>query len=67
LTFSKNLALRTFSDEHFVVEQFTGTKFISEKLWLDNEDFFIVTMASLLTESPLLGNIMQQIMMRCQN
>lgn len=41
--FQQNLALRTFSDEHFVVEQFTGTKFISEKLWLDNEDFFIVT------------------------
>ncbi|HRT78210.1 MAG TPA: asparagine synthase-related protein [Paludibacteraceae bacterium] len=41
--FQQNLALRTFSDEHIVVEQFTGTKFISEKLWLDNEDFFIVT------------------------
>ena len=41
--FQQNLALRTFFDEHIVVEQFTGTKFISEKLWLDNEDFFIVT------------------------
>jgi len=41
--FQPTLELRTFSDEHIVVEQFTGTKLMSEKLWLDNEDFFIVT------------------------
>ena len=41
--FQQKLICRTYNSENLITEQYTGLKFLSEKLWINNSEFFIVT------------------------
>lgn len=41
--FQTPLTLRSIRSEHLQLEQYTSEKFLAEKLWIDKEDFLLVT------------------------
>lgn len=43
LHFQQELVLRNYNSNSMLVEQYTGKKFLTEKLWIDSPEFFIVT------------------------
>lgn len=42
-SFQGKHCLRRFESTQIAIEQYTAEKFIQDKLWIDNEDFFILT------------------------
>lgn len=45
---------RKFSDNYLCIEQFTSEKFLEDKLWIDNSDFFMVTEGLIINIDQLL-------------
>lgn len=41
--FQTPLTLRSIRSEHLQLEQYSSEKFLAEKLWIDNDDFLMVT------------------------